>query len=89
MSNDMSGALFKVPEDEKKNDRWPDYRGDITIEGVKWRLAGWVKTDKNGGKYLSLVAKLPEENPAERQQQQAQGGPSFRDDRVPFGPEVR
>jgi hypothetical protein len=71
MSNDrdMSGALFKVPEDEKKNDRWPDYRGDIMIEGTKYRLSGWVKEGKKG-KYLSLAAK-----PAEETQQQRPAEP--------------
>lgn len=85
MANDTPrGALFRVPEADKKNDKWPDYRGDLTIDGVKWKLAGWVKTDKNGGKYLSLVAKLPDENPAERQQRQPdRSGPDF-DSQIPF-----
>lgn len=85
-TNDGRGALFRIPDDEKKNDKWPDYRGDITIEGTKWKLAGWVKTDKNGGKYLSLVAKPFEERQPERQQHADRGGPSFSGDAIPFAP---
>ena len=89
MANDAPrGALFRVPEGEKKNDKWPDYRGDLTIENVKWKLAGWVKTDKNGGKYLSIVAKLPDEPRQQPVQQKPAGGPTFADE-IPFGPEVR
>jgi hypothetical protein len=91
MANDTPrGALFRVPEADKKNDKWPDYRGDLTIEGVKWKLAGWVKTDKNGGKYLSLVASLPEQRADDRQQRQPdRGGPDFGGDSIPFASEWR
>jgi hypothetical protein len=69
-SRDMTGALFRIPDEDKKNDRWPDMRGDLTIAGVKYKLAGWTKQDKNGKKYLALTAK-----PAEEQQQQRPAEP--------------
>jgi uncharacterized protein (DUF736 family) len=50
-----AGALFK--NDRKEKPSQPDYRGDITILGEKYRLAGWVKETKKGGKYLSIVAR--------------------------------
>lgn len=48
-----SGVLFK-------NERWtegcklPRYEGTATIDGVKKRVAVWVKTAKNGKPYMSL-----------------------------------
>lgn len=53
MSKDMGGALFK--NDKGDNPSRPDYRGDITIGGVKYALAAWIKEGKNG-KYMSLSA---------------------------------
>jgi len=50
---DMSGALFKNNKDG--NDRRPDYRGDVTIHGVKYKLSAWLKEGKNG-KFMSLRA---------------------------------
>jgi hypothetical protein len=91
-SNDNRGALFRIPDDEKKNDKWPDMRGDITIDGVKWRLAGWVKEGKKG-KYLSLAAKPADEQPQRQDPPanayaQATGRPAERqrqvDDEIPF-----
>jgi hypothetical protein len=70
-TNEGRGALFRIPDDEKKNDKWPDMRGDITLGGVKYKLAGWTKQDKNGRKYLSLNGK-----PAEEQQQRQQPAPA-------------
>ena len=45
------GSLFK--NDKRGNEKAPDYTGNILIEGIKKRIAAWVKDGKNG-KYLSL-----------------------------------
>lgn len=84
MANDTPrGALFRVPDDEKKNDRWPDFRGDIVIEGRKWKLAGWTKEDKNGRKFLSLVAKPADERADDSQQARRQAQRPL-DSEIPF-----
>jgi hypothetical protein len=46
-----TGALFK---NDKKNDRQPDYQGDLDINGVAHRLVGWKKQGKSGV-FLSLA----------------------------------
>jgi hypothetical protein len=56
-----AGALFK--NDRKEKPTQPDYRGDITISGQKYLLAGWVKETKKGGKYLSIAARPDEQAP--------------------------
>lgn len=50
---DMSGALF--PNDKDGVETRPDFRGDITIAGVKYTLAAWKKQGKVKN-YLSLAA---------------------------------
>ncbi len=42
---DNSGILFH--NDRKEKDNQPDFTGNITIDGVKKRLAGWQKTSKS------------------------------------------
>lgn len=51
MTYNNRGVLFT--NDRKEKDSHPDYQGNIEIDGVKKRLAGWKK-EKNGKKFLSL-----------------------------------
>ena len=44
----------------KKQDSHPDFKGSVTINGVKWELAGWKKQG-NDGTYISLQAQIPRE----------------------------
>lgn len=39
-------ALF--PNDRKTNDRAPDWKGTIVINGVKMEIAGWNKPGRSG-----------------------------------------
>lgn len=55
---EMTGALFR--NDKGGNEKRPDYRGDVTIGGMKYRLAGWVKDTRAGQKYLALKVEKPE-----------------------------
>jgi hypothetical protein len=64
------GALFRVTD--KKSDRAPDYRGDLTLpDGTKLELAGWLKEDRNGKRYLSISAKPFQDRREEQRQQPA------------------
>lgn len=49
---DNSGALFKNDK-EGGNPNWPDYKGQISINGVEYWLSAWIKDGKNG-KFMSL-----------------------------------
>lgn len=41
----------------KANDKQPDVRGTITIDGKEYELSGWNKTSRNGKQYVSLSVK--------------------------------
>lgn len=51
---DGSGALFKNDK-TGGNPNWPDYKGDIMIDGVEYWLSAWLKEGKKG-KFMSLAA---------------------------------
>ena len=43
-------------EEIKKSENAPDYTGSLDVNGVPYRLAGWIKTSKKTGKkFLSLA----------------------------------
>jgi len=74
---DMSGILFR--ETDKKNEKGPDYTGKLTVLGIDYRLAGWIREGKSG-KFLSLKVSVPDA------QRGGGGGQRQRDDddRIPF-----
>ena len=64
MDNKLNhGAMFR---NEKKKDTHPDYRGGINVSGVEKELAGWIKTDSKGKKYLSLTVSDPYKKPTDK-----------------------
>lgn len=50
--NEMHFVLWpnKLCDPKKKQ---PGMRGEITINGVKYRLSGWVKLSQDGSKYIN------------------------------------
>ena len=58
-----SGSLFRVPEDKKTSDKFPEYSGDIVVtcphcgaDSGGW-ISAWVKESK-AGKFFSLAFKF-------------------------------
>lgn len=51
MDKDNSGILFL---NKKTNDTQPDYTGDATIEGKKYKVSAWINTARSGNKYIAL-----------------------------------
>lgn len=56
--NTNTGALYI--NDKKGNDKRPDRKGSINIDGVEYWLSGWLKTTKAGEPMLSLKVQLKE-----------------------------
>lgn len=68
------GVLFR--EEDKKNERGPDYTGSVNVHGETFRLAGWVRESKAGRKFLSLAVSEPRDA--------VPAGPTSNDDSIPF-----
>ena len=84
----MTGALFA--NDKGGNSARPDWRGDITIGGTRYRLAAWQRQGRKGT-FLSLKADLPpptegEAGAAKGAYERRRAGPPANDlhDDIPF-----
>ena len=77
------GALF--PNDKEGNDKRPDHKGILDIDGVAWEVAAWEKVSKGGKRYLSLKAEpskrkdvsssVPDSRPATQGRPTSQSAP--------------
>jgi len=78
--NTDRGVLFK--NDRKEKDTHPDYTGSLNVGGVEHYLSAWIKTSKNGNKFMSLSLGKAKEQPTVVQDAPS-GGDDFSDD-IPF-----
>ena len=85
--NTNRGVLFK--NENKAEDRDPDYRGNINVGGQEFWLDSWINTaKKDGRKFMSLrvKAKMAREQgaPANPPAQKAEAPKDDFDDSIPF-----
>lgn len=73
------GALFK--NDRKEKDTHPDYKGSLNVGGVDHWLDAWLKKDKNGKTYMSVLVKPKESRQETRQAPRTR---NQNDDSIPF-----
>ena len=75
--NTNSGVLFK--NDKQGNEKRPDYKGSIDVNGTEDWLSSWIK-DGQKGKFMSLSVQAKDEQP------KVQNGspPAPADDTIPF-----
>ena len=81
--NELRGVLFR--NDERRNDKDPNYKGSITIQGQEYWLSAWLNESKSGQKYMALKAnpKQAREHTASREKPAPQQADEFNDD-IPF-----
>jgi hypothetical protein len=80
-ADDDEGVLFRVTA--PKSAKHPTYTGVCTLDGRKYRIAGWgreiQKGERAGERYLKLKFTVAEEQPAA-----ATPRPAPDDDDIPF-----
>jgi uncharacterized protein (DUF736 family) len=54
--NTNKGALFT--NDQKGNEKAPNYKGKLNVNGKEYEIAGWVRQGKSGS-FLSLTLSEP------------------------------
>jgi len=54
--NTNKGALFT--NDQKGNEKAPNYKGKLNVNGKEYEIAGWVRQGKSGS-FLSLTVAEP------------------------------
>jgi uncharacterized protein (DUF736 family) len=61
--NTNKGALFT--NDQKGNEKAPNYKGKLNVNGKEYEIAGWVRQG-NSGSFLSLTISEPfkKDNPS-------------------------
>jgi len=52
-----TGAIFK--NDKKTNEKHPDYKGKVNVNGKEMEIALWVKTSSAGNTYFSASFSEP------------------------------
>jgi uncharacterized protein (DUF736 family) len=52
-----TGAIFK--NDKKTNEKQPDYKGKVNVNGKEMEIALWVKTSSAGNTYFSASFSEP------------------------------
>ena len=87
-SKENRGVLFK--NDDKQSDNHPDYKGSINIDGIEYWLSSWIKTSKQGNKFMSLSVQ-PKQQQATKPVNKAKQAPQVVDtndfddmDGIPF-----
>lgn len=61
--NTNKGIIFK--NDNKKEEKHPDYQGKINVDGKDKRISLWVKTsNKDGKKFFSVSITEPYVKPS-------------------------
>ena len=74
---DNSGVLFK--NENKDNEKKPDYKGSIMVDGNEYWLSAWIKEGKSG-KFMGLAV-----SPKDGQPPASKSVPSnLKDDDIPF-----
>ena len=53
MAYDNTNTFVLFKNKDKATEKHPDYKGTLNIEGVEHWASAWVKTSKNGEKFMS------------------------------------
>ena len=86
MEYDRTNTIAIFKNKNKANDKAPDYKGRVNVDGVDKEISLWLnESKKTGEKYMSGTVQDPynaEQKPAPRPT--AKDKPSFDDEQIPF-----
>jgi hypothetical protein len=74
---DNSGVLFK--NDKKEQEKHPDYKGSIMVDGNEYWLSAWIKEGKSG-KFMGLALSPKDGQPPATKSTLS----DLKDDDIPF-----
>ena len=80
--NNMRGVLF--PNDKGDNPKRPDMKGNLEIDGVKYRVSAWEKTSQKGNQFLSFVVEEEDGTAKGAGNGMAAQKPQDMNDEIPF-----
>ena len=60
-NKENQGAIFK--NTKKQNEKHPDYRGTVNVEGKEFEIALWLKKSQNGKPYFGVKVSEPYQKP--------------------------
>ena len=66
--NTNQGAAFINKDKDDEHPKWPDYQGELDVEGKQYYVSIWDKTSKKGLDYLSIALKPKEAKQSEKRQ---------------------
>ena len=72
-----SGVLFK--NDKKDNERAPEYKGNIMVDGQEYWISAWIKEGKTG-KFMGLAVSPRDAQPPASKPVAS----NLKDDDIPF-----
>jgi hypothetical protein len=79
---DMSGSAFK--NKYKTQDKHPSYTGSVRVDGEDYKLAVWIKVDRNGEKFLSCSFQKADQDNRSNSSQRQIDTPIDLDDDIAF-----
>ena len=79
-----SGAIFK--NSKKTNEKQPDYKGTVNVNGKDMEISLWLKESKKGTKYFSASFQEPYKKDSETKTypNETKYTPKIIDDQLPF-----
>jgi hypothetical protein len=81
--NTNKGIAFK--QTSKTNEKAPDLKGKINVEGKEYELAGWIRQGKNGEFYsLSVSEPKPKQQEAKPDQLEFKRPAQTKNQDLPF-----
>jgi len=82
VAKNMGGSVFK--NKYKTLEKHPYYTGDVKVDNVDYKLAMWIKVDKNGQQFFSCGFQKADQDNRSNSSQRQNTTPIDLDDDIAF-----